>query len=211
MADEPNTILEEVVAAVAAEGERPTGGMAARVAPDRWGSRAAESLTRGEDSMADFVEEIERFLGSFSPVEVAVTRHAFRALLDGRAATVAELPAALSLPPAVVEEAARHLTERGIIEVEPEAGLILGARGLSLTETSHLLILEGHRRYAFCAVDAVGIPAALGTNARVESRCHHCGAPLSLALRGGAVVEAPAGMVVWAAERDLSRSLRAHT
>ena len=161
--------------------------------------------------MPDFVEEIEHFLGSFSPEEVAVTRHAFRAILDGRSVTVAGLPAALSLPLAVVEAAVGRLTERGIIVVEPQTGQILGARGLSLTETSHRLLLGGRQRYAFCAVDAVGIPAALGDEARVDSRCHHCQAPLTVALRGGAVVEAPEGMVIWAVERDLNRSLRAHT
>ena len=161
--------------------------------------------------MADFVEEIDHFLTSFSPEEEAVTRHAFRAILDGRPATVGELPLALSRPPAVVEAAVGLLTEWGIIVVEPETGQILGARGLSLTETSHRLLLGGHQRYAFCAVDAVGIPAALGADARVESRCHHCQAPLTVALRGGAVVEAPEGTVIWAVERDLNRSLRAHT
>lgn len=161
--------------------------------------------------MADFVEEIDHFLASFSPEEVAVTRHAFRAILDGRPATVAELPAALRLSAAEVEAAVGRLTARGIIVGDPETGQIIGARGLSLTETSHRLLLGGHQHYAFCAVDAVGIPAALSVDARIESLCHHCRAPLVLELRGGAVTEAPGGMVIWAAERDLTRSLRAHT
>ena len=161
--------------------------------------------------MADFSEEIERFLASFSPDEVAVMRHAFRAILEGRPATVAELPAALGFAPAVVEAAVGHLTERGVVVIEPETGEIMGARGLSLTETAHRLFLEGETRYAFCAVDAVGIPAALGATATIESHCHHCQAPLRLTLKDGMVVHAPEGMVIWAVERDLSRSLRAHT
>jgi len=161
--------------------------------------------------MVDFAEEIERFLASFSPDEVAVMRHAFRALLDGRPATVAELPAALGLPPAVVEAAVGHLNERGTLVVEPATGEITGARGLSLVETPHRLILDGRQRYAFCAVDAVGIPAALGTAARIESHCHQCRAPLRLTLKDGVIVEVPEGMVIWAVERDLSRSLRTHT
>ena len=161
--------------------------------------------------MADFAEEIERFLASFSPEEVAVMRHAFQAILAGRPAMVAELPTAMGLPSAVAEAAVERLTERGILVVEPDTGKITGARGLSLTETSHRLILEGQRRYAFCAVDAVGIPAALETDATVESKCHHCQTPLRLTVKEGVVVEAPGGMVIWAVERDLTRSLRAHT
>lgn len=161
--------------------------------------------------MADFAEEIEQFLGSFSPEEWAVLRHGFRAILDGQPATVPQLPAALGLPAAVVEAAVGRLTERGIIVVEPETEQIVGARGLSLSETSHCLTLPGRRLYAFCAVDAIGIPVALGADATVKSRCHHCRASLTVHLRGGAVVDAPEGMVIWAVDRDWSRSLRAYT
>lgn len=161
--------------------------------------------------MADFAEEVEQFLASFSPEEIAVSRHAFRAILDGRPATVAELPAAAGLPQAVAERAVGRLVERGIIVVEPKTDRIVGIRGLSLVETNHRLALERRQFYAFCAVDAVGIAAALEVDARIESRCHHSEAPLALELRGGAVTEAPEGMVIWAAERDLTRSLRAHT
>jgi hypothetical protein len=111
----------------------------------------------------------------------------------------------------VIESAVARLTELGILVADPATGWITGARGLSMTETPHRLTLNGHQRYAFCAVDAVGIPATLGANARVESRCHHCQAPLTLELRGGVVVEAPEGIVIWAVERDLNRSLRAYT
>lgn len=161
--------------------------------------------------MADFAEEIERFLASFSPEEVAVMRYAFLAILDGAPATIAELPAALNLPPTSVEGAVRNLLERGTLVVEPGSGTITGARGLSLTETPHRLVLDGRRRYAFCAVDAVGIPVALGVDAAVDSRCHHCRRPVRLEIPGGTIVDAPPELVIWAVERDLTRSLRAHT
>ena len=47
--------------------------------------------------MADFAEEIEQFLASFSPEETAVMRHAFRAILAGRPTNVAEVPEAVGL------------------------------------------------------------------------------------------------------------------
>jgi len=161
--------------------------------------------------MADFLEEIERFLASFSSEEVAVMRHAFRAILNGRPAPVAELQAGVGLPSAVVDTAVQRLTERGILVVEPDTGEITGAHGISLAETPHRLVLDGRQRYAFCAMDAVGIPAALRASATIESQCHHCRTPLTLTLKDGVVVEASEGIVIWAVERDLSRSLRAHT
>ena len=159
--------------------------------------------------MADFADEIDRFLASFSPDETAVMRYAFRAILDGTPATIADLPAGIGLPPRTADESAQRLLERGTL-VE-EDGRITGARGLSLTETPHRLTLDGRPRYAFCAVDAVGIPVALGVDAAIDSRCHHCGGPLHLEIRGGTIVDAPPGSVIWAVERDLTRSLRAHT
>ena len=166
---------------------------------------------KGGVALADFAQEIERFLASFSPDEVAVMRYAFQAILDGRPAMATELPAAMGLAPAVVAAAVERLVERGTLVLEPDTGKITGARGLSLAETSHRLILGGQRRYAFCAVDAVGIPVALGTAATIESECHHCQVPLRLTVNDGAVVQAPQGAVIWAVERDLTRSLRAHT
>jgi len=161
--------------------------------------------------MSDFVEEVEQFLASFSPEEVAVSRHAFRTILGGEPALVAELPVALGLSPQAVGAALARLAERGTVAVEPDPDRIVGVRGLSLIESDHRLTLAGRELYAWCAVDAVGIPAALGVDARVESHCEHCRAPLTAALTGGALTEAPEGMVIWAVERDLSRSLRAHT
>jgi hypothetical protein len=159
--------------------------------------------------VTDFAAEIEAFLASFSPEETTVMRRAFQAILEGAPVTIADLRAASGLPDPVVEEAVRRLLERGTLVMED--GRITGSRGLSLTETPHRLVLGGRPRYAFCAVDAVGIPVALGVDATVDSRCHHCGRPLRLEVRGGVITEAPPGLTIWAVERDLTRSLRAHT
>jgi alkylmercury lyase len=159
----------------------------------------------------DFVEGIGQFLDSFSADEVAVTRAAFQGLLEGRAAGPHSLSVALGLSPVVVERVVARLVERGRLARDPGTAEIVGARGLSLTETPHRLVLGGRRLYAFCAVDAVGIPAALELDARVESHCHGCGRPLVLALTRGVVTDAPAGIVVWAAERDPTRPLHTYT
>lgn len=161
--------------------------------------------------MSDFLEEIERFFQSFSAEEVAISRHTFQALLRGEPARVSELPGALGLDPAAVTSAVDRLVELGVVVADPETGRVVGVRGLSVAETDHRLRLAGRQFYAFCAVDAVGIPAALRADARVESRCHHCRVLLTLEVSGGAVTKAPETVVIWAVERDLTRSLRAYT
>ena len=161
--------------------------------------------------MSDFREGIEQFLQSFSPEEVAVTRVVFQRLLDGHATRPDGLAGALGMTPAVVAVAVDRLVDRGTIAVDPETGDVVGARGLSLGETPHRLTLNGRRLYAFCAVDAVGIPAALEADARVESRCHGCRTAVVLTLTRGIVTGAPSGVLVWAAELDLTRPLHTYT
>lgn len=161
--------------------------------------------------MTDFVDGIEQFLESFSPEEQAVMRLVFQRLLEGRGTRPETVATTLGMPAEIIETAIAQLVERGTMERDPVTREIVAARGLSLTDTPHRLSVNGRQLYAFCAVDAVGIPAALGTDARIASRCHACGAPVSLTLTGGAVTEASPGTVIWAAERDLTRSLRRYT
>ena len=68
-----------------------------------------------------------------------------------------------------------------------------------------------HAIYACCAVDAVAIPAALGADARVTSRCHACGSAVAVTVSEGRIVEAAAGVIIWAADADPGRSLREYT
>lgn len=100
--------------------------------------------------MPDFVEGIEQLLESFSPEEVAVTREVFQGLLESRATRLETLPVALGIPPSVVETVVARLIDRGTVARDPGTGEIVGARGLSLTETPHRLVLSGRPLYAFC-------------------------------------------------------------
>lgn len=161
--------------------------------------------------MPDFLESVEAFLRSFSSDEVAVTRAAFQELLRGRATRVDNVARVLGLPASVVETAVARLIERGMMGRDAETGDIVAARGLSLTKTPHTLMLDGHHIHAFCAIDAVGIPAALRLDARAESGCHLCGVPLTISFADGIVTEASPGIVIWATERDLTRPLHTYT
>jgi alkylmercury lyase len=161
--------------------------------------------------MTDFLSTIDEFLASFTTEEHVVTRVVFRSLLEGRGIRPEVVAATLGTSLTAIERAVDDLIERGTLERDADSGELMGARGLSLVETPHRLTFDGQRLYAFCAVDAVGIPAALRVDARVESLCHVCGTRVTLALAGGTVIDASPGAVIWAAERDLARSLRRYT
>ena len=161
--------------------------------------------------MRDFLATVDEFLASFTAEEHAVTRAVFRSLLEGRGIRPEAVAATLGTSLTAIERAVGDLIERGTLERDADSGELVGARGLLVAETPHRLAFDGRRLYAFCAVDAVGIPAALRGDARVESLCHVCGARVTLALSGGTVTDASPGAVIWAAERDLTRSLRRYT
>src|SRR5712691_2648016 len=109
--------------------------------------------------MSDFLAAIDHFLASFTPEEHAVTRVVFRSLLEGRGIRPEAVARTLEMPLTAIEQAVDHLVERGTMERDARTGELVGARGLSLTETPHRLRLDGRQLHPFCAVDAVGIPA----------------------------------------------------
>jgi hypothetical protein len=72
----------------------------------------------------------------------------------------------------------------------------------SLTPTPHAVVIDGQRRAAMCAIDAIGVPAMLDQELAIEGGCAVCAAPIALRARPGAILETdpPTAMVV--ARRD---------
>lgn len=114
----------------------------------------------------------------------------FRALWEGAS------PAPVDLVDAGLAAAAvRHLQARGRIELSDD-GCVVGVHGLSLRPTPHRIDHERGKVHTWCAVDAVGIPAALGIEARAITSCPSCRRPLVVEISGG--VPAPLGeAVLW--------------
>ncbi len=121
--------------------------------------------------------------------------------------------------PVSVEALAAHLPGHDLAEVSAavsrldEKDLILAReRRIELaypfagTPTAFSVTLPGgRRRYAVCAIDALGVPALLGQPVVIRSHCHHCREPLEIAVRP----EGPVGsrdVMVWVGER---RQIRA--
>lgn len=65
--------------------------------------------------------------------------------------------------------------------------------------TPHVVVIGGHRRYAMCAIDALGMAAMLNRAVEIESVCAGCGAAIRLAVVPGTIVGVePAATVVLA-------------
>ena len=101
---------------------------------------------------------------------------------------------------AVVDEAAEHLRARGRIELSGD-GHLLAVHGLSRRSTAHRIRHDGGEVNTWCALDAIGIPAALAIDAKALTQCPACARALTVTLTGG--IPAPlAGVVLWYPETD---------
>ncbi len=113
----------------------------------------------------------------------AFRRHAFWALLVGAAARVADIAETASRDTVGVAKAAAWLEATGALERDGDR--IVGAHGLTRSPTRHTLGIGGRTLHTWCALDAVGIPVALGVTATAATTCPTCGKPLAVRVDRG--------------------------
>ncbi len=116
--------------------------------------------------------------------------------------------------PASVEAVAKHLPGHDLAEVSAavarleEKDLVLARDGqivvaypfAGLPTAFSVLLPGGRRRYAVCAIDALGIPVLLGGPVVIRSHCHHCREPLEITAHPDGPVGSP-GVMVWVGDR----------
>lgn len=103
----------------------------------------------------------------------AIQYHGLASLLNATAPTLLEIASLSGLELTDIEDGVQALTEVGRIDLDGDR--VIGVGGLTLTSTAHLLTLPNAEMHTWCALDAVGIPAALGLTATVQTRCPQCG------------------------------------
>lgn len=119
--------------------------------------------------------------------ETLVRRAAFLSIRRGRDADASELAEATGLEVESVKAAVMSLVGRGQV-VENAGGRVVGSAGLSLVPARHRLRLGEDEFHTWCAIDAVGIPAALGVDAVARTACPTCGRAIELEFRNGRAV-----------------------
>lgn len=109
----------------------------------------------------------------------------------------AERPAVASLcdDPAVVEAQ----VQGGRLEVD-EAGLLVGVHGLVARTTRHRIDHAAGAVHTWCALDAIGIPAALAIDATAVTSCTTCDVELRVELREGEPVGTEEPLRLWLPE-----------
>ena len=119
------------------------------------------------------------------PDDQALLARAFWLLLDhGRPVELDALAGALQRQPAAVAAAVDRMEQAGLTRRDP-AGRLLGSHGLSVVPTNHELVIDGRRRWTWCAYDAVGILGALEADGRVRSHSPYSGTLIELTFDAG--------------------------
>jgi hypothetical protein len=122
-------------------------------------------------------------------LDLRIRNHLYSSFVrDGKSASVAEAAEALDLPAAEVSDAYRRLHDAHALVLQPDGTEIRMLNPFSAVKTPYRVEAGGRSWFANCAWDALGIPAALRTDALIESACPDCGEELELEIRVGELV-----------------------
>ena len=121
--------------------------------------------------------------------DLRIRNHVYGSFVrTGNAETPAAAAAALGLGEEEVLDAFRRLHDAHALVLQPDGAAIRMLNPFSAVETPHRVEVGGRSWFANCAWDALGIPAALHTDGRIDSQCPDCGEPLELEVRDGELV-----------------------
>jgi hypothetical protein len=122
-------------------------------------------------------------------LDLRIRSHVYASFVrDGRAPSTFDVAAALALDEQVVAESYRRLHEGHALVLHLGTKEIRMLNPFSAVERAHRVEAGGRAWFANCAWDALGIPAALHADGRIDSECPDCGEPLELEVRDGELV-----------------------
>jgi hypothetical protein len=120
----------------------------------------------------------------------SIYRHFIR---EGRTPTVAEMAAALSSPVRKVRAALERLAQTHAFVLQ-ESGELWRAAPFSAVPTAFPVRSGKQAWYGNCIWDALGIPAMLHQNARIDASCGCCNYEMVLRVEAGRLV-GPKGII----------------
>jgi hypothetical protein len=139
-------------------------------------------------------------------------RQVYRAILrhfaaTGTAPSDADIRAAVNAAELDTAKALRELARQDLVAVD-SAGRLVAAYPFSPTPTPHVVSLADVEVFAMCAIDALGMPFMLGTDAVITSVDPHTGQPVRVAITNGVASYQPAeALIVYAATGATGRSV----
>jgi hypothetical protein len=114
-----------------------------------------------------------------------------RLVVFGQAADTARVPqppeiaAVLERPQAEVEQALRQLAAGKVLILAPNDGNIWAANPFCAVPSPFRVVTRGKTYWGICIWDALGVVAALGTDAFIRASCGDCSEPMLLEIKAG--------------------------
>ena len=107
-----------------------------------------------------------------------------RMIAAGAAPTAAQLAGQLDLAPAEVRESFERLASARALVLQRESREVLMANPFSAVPTPFAVTVRGRLYFGNCIWDALGIPAMLAGDGRIDTSCGCCGEAMSLTIAG---------------------------
>ena len=121
-------------------------------------------------------------------------------LKTGRNPGLKALASRLRVSESAADKLLSALVRKGFLVRDQRSNKITAAYPLSTRPTQHRVMLKdtGQRRYALCAIDALGVGPLFDTAVFAHSECPHCGGSIRVHVEENQIVAVkPAGVVVW--------------
>ena len=125
-------------------------------------------------------------------------RHAvYRSFAEGEVPLSAAIANQLRMPIDDVQSAYQRLDEAHALILDPHSKEVAMALPFAAAPTPHRVVSGDRSWYANCAWDALAIPALMTCDARIESACPDCEAPIVYRIEQGKLLD-PHGVVHFA-------------
>ena len=119
-------------------------------------------------------------------VRVYVFRHA---AATARVPQALEIAAALNRTAAEINDALHQLAAAKVLILAPNAGQIWAANPFCAVPSGFRVQCAGRNYWGICIWDALGIAAALASDAVITASCGDCGESMRFEVRAGQLVE----------------------
>lgn len=118
-------------------------------------------------------------------------------MATGLPPAIGDLAGRLDMPAAAVLQSLERLAAAKALVLQRESREVLMANPFSAVPTPFAVHARGRLYYGNCIWDALGIPAMLQADARIEASCGCCSEAMRLSVEGGVLLPA-AGVVHFA-------------
>jgi Alkylmercury lyase len=128
-----------------------------------------------------------------------VRRAVYRIVIaDGVPPTVPDVAAELGLTTADVDASLQRLADAHVFVLKPGTSSIWMAAPFSAVPTPFEVTAGDRTYFANCIWDALGIPACLHADGRIDTSCPDCAEPMRLEVRDGVLQEPAEGVIHFA-------------